>query len=492
MITFSNVSYSYAGDGKKEVQNLNLSIRKGEFLVVTGGSGCGKTTITRMINGLATKFYEGVLEGTVCIDENDVDELPLWEIGKTVGSIFQDPRSQFFASLTEDELAFGCENYGVDKATIEARITDAIDKVRGESLLKREIYPMSSGEKQKLAIASTYAVSPVIYVFDEPSANLDMASVLRLQELMRLLKNKGHTIVVAEHRLYYLTELADRFLFMREGRIVQELLPKDMQTLSTEENNKMGLRLGNLSDCIGKPPVMHSGKKPSLQVQQVSFFYGKNQIFSNLSFEAWPGEIVALVGQNGVGKSTLGQILCGLLKEKSGTILYNGKKMPKNRRRQVSYYVMQNTDCQLFGEDVSEELKLNQKRMDEEEIETVLKRYALWEYRERHPATLSGGQKQRLTLAVADVINPEILILDEPTSGLDGENMRNISTHLIELARQGKTLLVITHDYEFALSTCDRVLMFGEGGCHGNFPVHGNEKTLLALMQEEDEWRNLQ
>lgn len=486
MITFSNVSYGYEGDGKKDIQQLNLSIREGEFLVLTGRSGCGKTTVTRMLNGLATKFYEGVLEGTVYIDENDVNDLPLWEIGKTVGSIFQDPRSQFFASLTEDELAFGCENYGVDRASIEARIADAIDKVRGKNLLNREIFPMSSGEKQKLAIASVYAVSPVIYVFDEPSANLDMASVLRLHELMHLLKNKGCTIVVAEHRLYYLTDLADRFLFMRDGRIMRELLPDDLRTLSPEESNVMGLRSGNLSFCIGKPPVARSSMEPSLQVNQVSFSYGKKQIFTNLSFEARRGEIVAVVGYNGVGKSTLGQILCGLLKEKCGNILYHGKKLSKNRRRQVAYYVMQNTDCQLFGEDVAEELKLNQRRLDEEEIEKVLKRYALWEYRERHPATLSGGQKQRLTLAVADIINPQILVLDEPTSGLDGENMRNISTHLIELARQGKTLLVITHDYEFALSTCDRVLALAEGCCRMDFPVHGNEKKLLALMQEEE------
>ncbi len=486
MISFSNVSYGYTEDGKKDVQELNLSIRKGEFLVLTGRSGCGKTTITRMINGLATKFYEGVQQGTVCINGQDVNDLPLWEIGKTVGSIFQDPRSQFFASLTEDELAFGCENYGVDRDTIETRIADAIQKVRGGGLLKREIYPMSSGEKQKLAIASAYAVSPMIYVFDEPSANLDMASVRRLQELMQLLKSRGFTIVVAEHRLYYLTELADRFLFMRDGHIIQEFLPEDLSSLTAKESQAMGLRTGTLSSCMGKAPAVHTDMKPSLEVDQVSFSYGKNQIISNLTFKVRPGEIVALVGYNGVGKSTLGQILCGLLKEKKGTVLYNGKKLPKNRRHQAAYYVMQNTDCQLFGEDVAEELKLNQKQSDEQEIETVLKRYALWEYRERHPAALSGGQKQRLTLAVADMINPEILILDEPTSGLDGENMRNISSHLIELAQQRKTLLVITHDYEFALSTCDRVLALAEGGCHSDFPVYGNEKRLLTLMQEEE------
>ena len=485
MITCSNVSFGYTKAGKKDVQQLNLSVKKGEFLVLTGRSGCGKTTVTRIINGLATKFYEGNLEGTVRINDNNGNDLPLWEIGRTVGSIFQDPRSQFFASLTEDELAFGCENYGLDRPTIEARIADAVHKVRGKNLLNREIYPMSSGEKQKLAIASVYAVSPLIYVFDEPSANLDMASVLRLKELMQVLKSRGCTIVVAEHRLYYLTQLADRFLYMREGRVIRELLPEDLQTLSQEETREMGLRAGNLSFCTGKPSVVHSGMKPTLKVSQVSFSYGNNQIFSNLSFEAWSGEIVALVGCNGVGKSTLGQILCGLLKENSGTILYHGKTLSKRARRKAAYYVMQNTDCQLFGEDIKEELRLNQKQLDEDEIETILKRYALWEDRERHPASLSGGQKQRLTLAVADMINPEILILDEPTSGLDGENMRNISKHLIELSRQGKTLLVITHDYEFALSTCDRVLALANGSCHMTFPVYGNEKRLLALMQEE-------
>lgn len=485
MITFSNVSYGYTENGKKDVEQLNLSIRKGEFLVLTGKSGCGKTTITRMINGLATKFYEGVQQGTVCIDGQDVNDRPLWEIGKNVGSIFQDPRSQFFASLTEDELAFGCENYGVDRDTIEIRIADAIHKVGGEGLVNRVIYPMSSGEKQKLAIASAYAVSPMIYVFDEPSANLDMASVRQLQELMQLLKSRGFTIVVAEHRLYYLTELADRFLFMQDGHIIQEISPEALSSLSAEENQAMGLRTGNLSSCIGKTPVVQAGINPSLEVDQLAFSYGKKQIFSNLSFKVRPGEIVALVGYNGVGKSTLGQILCGLLKEKSGTILYKGKKLPKHRRRQIAYYVMQNTDCQLFGEDVAEELKLNQKGLDEEEIESVLKRYALWEYREQHPAALSGGQKQRLTLAVADIINPEIMILDEPTSGLDGENMRNISTHLIELAQQGKTMLVITHDYEFALSTCDRVLALAEGGCHSDFSVYGNQKALLDLMLDQ-------
>lgn len=488
MITFTDVSYGYTADEKKDIQQLNLTIGKGEFLVLTGKSGCGKTTVTRLINGLATKFYEGTLSGNVLIDECNIADLPLWEIGKTVGSIFQDPRSQFFASITEDELAFGCENYGVDRVEIERRIVNAVHKVNGENLLGREIYPMSSGEKQKLAIASVYAVSPSIYVFDEPSANLDMESVIRLKELMWRLKRNGCTVVVAEHRLYYLTDLADRFLFMKDGYMIQEYTPAELCLLSLEETEHTGLRAAKLSACTGKPPTQYPTEEPSLQMQGVSFSYGKKQIFSNLSLSLRRGEIVALIGCNGVGKSTLGKILCGLLKEKSGFITYQGKQLSQRNRRKAAYFVMQNTDCQLFGEDVMEELKLNQRHPDEKEIETVLKRYGLWEYRERHPATLSGGQKQRLTLAVADIIDPNILILDEPTSGLDGENMRCISAHLQQLAQGGKMLLVITHDYEFVLTACDRVLALSEGDCHADFPVFENEEKLLALMQEDKEW----
>ncbi len=219
MIRLENVTYSYSKEAEASLKNVDLTVKEGQFIVLIGKSGCGKTTVTRVINGLATKFYDGKLTGKVFIKNKNLEQIPLWEIGRTVGSIFQDPRSQFFASLTEDEVAFGCENYGFDRKLIQKRIDHAIHKVGGESQLGKEIYSMSSGEKQKIAIASVYAVNPFIYVFDEPSANLDMDSVIKLQELMKFLKNEGHTVIVAEHRLYYLMELADRFIYMNEGRI---------------------------------------------------------------------------------------------------------------------------------------------------------------------------------------------------------------------------------------------------------------------------------
>ena len=167
------------------------------------------------------------MKGRITLLGRNISEYPLYEIGKMVGSIFQDPRSQFFASITEDEVAFGCENYGVPYEELEGRVSDAIKRINGDMLRGKEIYPMSSGEKQKIAVASVNAVNPQIYVFDEPSANLDMYSVEALKNLMGALKAEGHTIIVAEHRLYYLTDLADRFLYMENGSIKKEWTSKN-------------------------------------------------------------------------------------------------------------------------------------------------------------------------------------------------------------------------------------------------------------------------
>lgn len=481
VIRFENVSFQYPGAKTESICHINMDVKAGEFLVLTGGSGCGKTTITRLINGLAEQFYEGTCDGSITLLGHDISEYPLHEIGKKVGSIFQDPKSQFFASITEDEIAFGCENYGISYEELDERVSNAIKRINGDTLRGKKIYPMSSGEKQKIAIASVNAVDPEIYVFDEPSANLDMYSVEALKKLMRELKEEGHTIVVAEHRLYYLTELADRFLYMENGSIKEEWTAWDLFSMSETKRQVIGIRAPDLRIIEEDIPSAEEGVV-TLDVKRLTFSYHKHQVFHDVSFQAFAGDLMAIVGPNGIGKTTLSNILCGMQKEKAGQILYNGREVSKRKRKDFAYFVMQNTDCQLFGDSVEEELFLNGKGSTQEQREEMLKLYGLLEWKERHPATLSGGQKQRLTLAVSDWINTPVLILDEPTSGLDLKNMMKISEHLKTLAEKGKTILIITHDYEFAAMTCNRVLHFVDEGHVETFSLRGNLPRLYSCL----------
>ena len=456
VIQFEDVSFEYPGAETESIHHIDLDVKEGEFLVLTGGSGCGKTTLTRLINGLAEQFYEGTLKGRVTLLGRSISEYPLYEIGKKVGSIFQDPRSQFFASITEDEIAFGCENYGVPYEELDGRVSNAIKRINGDMLRGKEIYPMSSGEKQKIAVASVNAVDPEIYVFDEPSANL-------------------------EHRLYYLTGLADRFLYMENGSIKAEWTPEELLSMPEAKRKDIGIRAADLRHIEVDIPSRKE-KDVTLEVKGLAFSYRKHPVFHDISFQAYAGDLIAIIGHNGIGKTTLSNILCGMQKEKAGQILYSGKDVSKGRRKNFAYFVMQNTDCQLFGDSVEEELLLNGKGSTQEQRDDLLKMYGLFEWKERHPAILSGGQKQRLTLAVSDWIDTPILILDEPTSGLDYKNMVRISEHLKALAQKGKTILIITHDYEFAAMTCNRVLHFIDEGHAETFPLQGSLPRLYSCL----------
>ena len=219
MIKLKNVSFSYNQDSRNIIENINIEIKKGEVVAFIGASGCGKTTLTRIINGLAYKFYGGKLNGNITIDGIKPCEKELYEIGRRVGSIFQNPKSQFFAENVEDEIAFGLENYGVDREKISRRIREALSSINGENLIDKSLFHLSSGERQKIAIASINALDPPIYVFDEPSANLDMKSVEALRKLMLSLKIQGKTMVISEHRIYYLKDLVDKYYYLEDGEI---------------------------------------------------------------------------------------------------------------------------------------------------------------------------------------------------------------------------------------------------------------------------------
>ncbi|WP_304943826.1 ABC transporter ATP-binding protein, partial [Vallitalea guaymasensis] len=221
-IALNEFCYRYNNVKKLGLDTINLKINEGECILVTGRSGCGKTTLTRAINALIPHFYEGQISGKAYVYDIDVGNEPIHNVSKKVGSVFQDPRSQFFTTNTTSEIAFGMENLGYEREHMNDSIKIVSEYLGIEDLLNRSVHELSSGEKQKIAIASIYAMNPSIIVFDEPSANLDIESIVKLRGVMKVLKEKGHTIIIVEHRIHYLLGLVDRILYMDKGKIIED------------------------------------------------------------------------------------------------------------------------------------------------------------------------------------------------------------------------------------------------------------------------------
>lgn len=461
MIAFENFSFRYEESTDFTLKDINLTVRTGEFILLTGRSGCGKTTLIRSLNGLIPHFYPGEIKGNILMDGQSLLEVKPSDLAGKVGTVFQDPRSQFFMTDTTRELAFGCENMGFSREKTVGRITKAAKDLKLTDYLNRSIFDLSSGEKQQIAIGSVYALLPKVYIFDEPSANLDYEATRRLAEIMERLKQNGYTIIVVEHRFYYLRELLDRAFLIQNGKITQSFTREQFCSLPDETRIEYGLRTAYPERDAKKYKAKATSDKNGnlLKVSNLSFAYKKGpDVLRNINFEAHAGDVIGILGHNGAGKTTLLSIITGLLKEKNGTICYNGKRLSPRGRRNLSYLVMQDTDYQLFASSVEEELSLGIDTDCSEKVTETLEALELSEYRECHPASLSGGQKQRVTIGAAIVKDSPVIYFDEPTSGLDYDSMVRVS-HLIEqLSNAGIIIFVVSHDFEFITRTCSKVL----------------------------------
>ena len=452
MIKFENVNVTM--QGKRILSDVNLEIQDGEFVLICGESGCGKTTMTKLINGLIPHFVRDVsVDGTITVCGKNVAEMPMYEIAELVGSVFQNPRTQFFYTNSNAEMAFGLENRGVEPEYIRKRIKNTINELDIEKLEDRDVFSMSGGEKQLLAFASVYAMNPQIYVLDEPSANLDIAAMEKLSERMKVIKEKGHTVVVAEHRLAWIQKFADRIIYMKEGRIEQEFTSDEFKALSDLRREQMGLR-SIIPEQIQIPEITVNSEDAVLQICNLSCKRKKQMIFQNISLSARAGDIIGITGKNGAGKSTFCNCLCGLLKPKGGEILYQGKKLSEKARTKLFGMVMQEVNHQLFSDSVKNECLLANEEASEQEIRELLEKFDLEEYAEYHPMILSGGQRQRLAICQAVMSGKKLLIFDEPTSGLDFRHMCQVEKLMKRLAEEKYMIIVVTHDYEFLNRTC--------------------------------------
>lgn len=363
MIECKKLSFSYlAGGGKKKyetIKNVSCRIKEGSFVLLCGVSGCGKTTLTRIFNGLIPHYHEGKLEGDAYIEGKNTKRLSLFDISLKVGSVFQNPRSQFFNVDTTNEVAFGPENHGMSESKIKQRVQQVCSQLDIEDLMDRSIFSLSGGEKQKIACGSAAAIDPDIYVLDEPSSNLDSCAVSDLRRLLEILKSCGKTVIISEHRLYYLADLIDRVIYMKDGKIEGDYTAQEFKAMPESQREVMGLRPLDLDVLKDTEHGIKAEAFSRWVISDMTFSYKYRPGILQIGKSILPaGKVTAVIGDNGAGKSTFSRCLCGLEKRCRGTVEYDGHVYSAKERLNICYMVMQDVNHQLFCESVKEEVQL--------------------------------------------------------------------------------------------------------------------------------------
>ena len=453
MLTLENLSLFYEQD-KKVLDDINLIVADGECVLLTGESGSGKSSIINSINGLAFEYENAKFSGSVKVDNKDLKGMELYEISLMISSVFQNPKTHFFNVDTTLELLFYLENIGLDRKEMESRMEDMLKLFPIKHLLGRSIFDLSGGEKQILCVAACYISGCKIIVLDEPSSNLDDTYIDILKEMLHILKNKGITLIIAEHRIYYLTDLADRIILVRKGELFKELTKDEL--LNSEK--QLGLR--SAIKTVLKAQSKLFGNDLNIKKLEYNFKDGSGLKIDDISFGL--GNIYGITGKNGCGKSTFLRVMTGLDDRGKSEITFNGKIINKKDRLKNSSLVMQDVNHQLFTDSVEEEIKLGVKDLSQDRLDNVLFGLELTELKDRHPMSLSGGQKQRVAIASVLCKNSRFIFFDEPTSGMDYKNMIRISKLIKEMSTKDNIIFIVSHDNEFLNETADSILCLEE------------------------------
>ena len=461
MIELKDVSFSYY-KGPKVLNNISLNIKKGELILLLGESGSGKTSLVRTINCLVPKFFDGDFKGEVNVLGKPTKDLSMVDLSSMIGTVFQNPRNQFFTLDTTSELAFNLENHGINPELIKSRVFDIFNDLNINHLKDKDVYKLSGGQMQMVAIASACALNPEILVLDEPSANLDRSSISDLIELLKIFKSNKTTVIISEHRLYYLKDLVDRAFYIKDGEIKNIFKGYELYSMNDRKRLEYGLRSLNDDSILIKNKPSEKDEK-LLEFKNLSVGY-KKPLISKMNLKIESGEVLGIIGENGSGKSTLLNTISGLIKEISGEILFNGKKLNRRDRQKLCALVMQEPSYQFFMESVEKELTFGIKNYDENKLNMYLQDMNLKNIKDNDPLKLSGGEKQRLAILINLLDNKDVFLLDEPSSGLDYKNMLVISDEIKKLQEKGKIIIIISHDYELLSEVCTKIIYYNQGG----------------------------
>jgi energy-coupling factor transporter ATP-binding protein EcfA2 len=492
MIDVAGLSVRY---GESPVlRDLSFRIAGGEFVLVTGPTGCGKSTLALTLCGLVPAARPAHVEGRVLVGGLDVRQRRPHELAAAIGIVFQNPATQLFNGVVEDEVAFAPGNLGLTGAEVRERTGEALECVGIPHLRARAIRTLSAGEKQRLAIASVLSLKPRVLVLDEPTANLDWRGVeLLVSTLVRLNREQKLTVLVIEHRLSAFQRAAGRMLILREGVLAADGMPERVMA-ERRRLVDLGLRFprrglrGGLERYVprGIQAGRRSGRAPVVTLEGVCAGYGRRQVLDKVSCSFYPGEFAVLVGPNGAGKSSLGNVLAGLLRPKRGKLVWapSLRRLPAGRR---VGFLFQNGFDQLLMDTVAEEAAFAPANLGLDAgrcAEAALAATGLTGLGERAPASLSVGQQQSAALAAVLAAEPALLILDEPTRGQDWLQLSRLMAYLRALTRRGLAVLLITHDDKLICRFAERIICLEEGRLVADgLPEHGRDTQRVQLQE---------
>src|SRR4030043_1087656 len=500
---FEKVSYRYPGTDAWAIHYLDLTIHPDESVLVAGASGSGKSTLCRASIGLVPHFHQGQLMGQVLLEGLDTRQHPVYQLFRHAGLVFQNPDAQLFNHSVEAELAYGLESLGLSPFDIEERLT-WVGKFLGlESLIKRVPHTLSGGEKQRVALAAILALRPRILLLDEPFTHLDPEGAEQLRTTLRLIRSEGIALIIVEHRLHEIITDVDRLIVLHQGErkidgsphdclsgdispyglnlpplvrlfralgwgktpfSIQEAL-REIDTNHLSPQVLLNFREEN-SIVVGSPP---SAFGPVVEAEDLWFHYKDCSILRGVHLRLDHGECVALIGRNGAGKTTLAKHLNGLLKPDRGSLKVLGQDTRRTSVSRLARHVgfaWQNPNDQLFRTTVREEVLTGPRVLqayDPGWCNRLFERLGLGPLLDRSPFSLSEGQKKRVSFAAALAPQPGLIIFDEPTAGQDDAFRRELAELIHELQREGRTVVLVTHDLEFASQRASRWLILAEG-----------------------------
>ncbi|CEJ75338.1 ABC transporter [[Clostridium] sordellii] len=507
IIEFKDFTFKYRVQAKPTLKNINLTIYEGEKVLVVGPSGSGKSTLAHCINGLTPFYYQGTSQGSLKIMDKETKDMSIFEISKLVGTVLQDPDSQFIGLTVAEDIAFKLENDCTSQKKMKSMVEKVSKLVGIDKQLESSPYSLSGGQKQRVTLAGVTVDEVDILLFDEPLASLDPATGKSAIELIEKIKNETEkTMLIIEHRLEDVLHCdVDRIIVMNDGEIVADMNADEL--ISSDILIKSGIReplyitalkyagvnvtkdmkpghidtidIDKFSDKLrnwDKEVVINNTYKNSevlLELKNISFQYEKKKpILKDVSFKINKGEMVSIVGKNGAGKSTISKLICGFYKQTNGEIFLNNREITndsiKERAEKIGI-VMQNPNQMISKTMIFDEvaLGLRFRGIDESEIKDrvyeTLKVCGLYEYRNWPISALSYGQKKRVTIASILVLNPEIIILDEPTAGQDFKHYNEIMEFLLNLNKKGVTIIMITHDMHLMLEYTNRAIVLADG-----------------------------